>query len=120
MSQIDYDTYKYELEFERLQMMMMNMATTSTATTLWPPGYPSPGSIYKEGESFPKLNPQQLEDYIKRLREHNHWNLLDKYKVYLRYCEKNFPEDKVWGYHQKDKWQENLRTFKASPMFTNE
>lgn len=79
-----------------------------------------PKAIYGPSESLPRLDPHQLEVYIQKLRAHNYWNELESYKTYLRYCEKNFPEDKVWGYHQKDKWKENLKTFKASPMFTIE
>lgn len=65
--------------------------------------------------NFP--TPEALEDFIKRVREANYWCELESYKEYLKLSEKHFPDDKVYGYHQRDKWKSAVKTFKESGLF---
>ena len=108
------------------------MAITTSTNVIYPSGIGGIGGcggdplydqwVRMQEKSYQSSPPhfsdeKEMEAYINRIREQNHWMHIEAYKKYLRFCEKNYPDDKIIPYHQKDKWREDLKTFEKSGLF---
>lgn len=85
-----------------------NTTTTSNiVATFPPPGWQLPTFTSEEN----------LNHYIKAVIDHNQWMDLEQYKIYLKYCEAYYPQDKIYAYHQKAKWKDDLVIYQKSGIF---